>query len=109
MTKQFKSEIKIPKYHRISPSSPNGSSIQFFSFFQTNIWDTFSSRLDLDEIELLYDLGSFYHNLTVFNEAVRIESTGERRLSFLLQKHPNFLNEIEQEIKELISKLESII
>jgi len=108
LDRQFQSEIKIPKYHRIAPSSPYGAGIEVFSLFQTNAWDTFSSRLELDDIEILYDLGIVYHRLKLFNEAMKIESIGERRLSYLLRKNPDFLTKLEEDLEGLIKRLSNL-
>lgn len=108
LVKRFQSEIRIPTYHRISPSSPHGSGIDVFDLFQTNAWNIFSSRLELDAVEILYDLGAIYHRLELFNEAMKIESIGERRLSALLKRKPKFLRHLEEDLKEIIERLDSL-
>jgi len=104
LVKQFKSEIKLPTYHR--PSS-SGYSIRFFNLFQTSAWTMFSSRLELDAIEVLYELGATYHKFGLFNEAVKNEPTGFTLETFLREK-PKFLEKLEKELEEIISVLESL-
>ena len=107
LVKKFQSEIKIPTHHRISPSSPHGSGIDVFDLFQTNAWNIFSSRLELGAVEILYDLATIYHRLELFNEAMKIESIGERRLSTLLKRKPKFLGELEKDLEGIIERLDS--
>jgi len=107
LIKRFKSEIKIPKYHRISPSSPLGQRIKVFDLFQTSAWNILSSRLELDAIEVLYDLGAIYHRFELFNEAIKNESTGGT-LEILLRRNRNFLEELENDLEEIIKTLDGL-
>jgi len=81
--------------------------IDFFDLFQTNVWDMFSSRLELKDIEILFDLGRLYHNLKLFNEGMRLESMGGE-LTAILQRNPKFLEYIEDEIKGVIYRIENV-
>jgi hypothetical protein len=81
--------------------------IGFFHLFQTNAWKTFSSRLELDDIELLYELGTIYHGFELFNEAMKLESEGNE-LSNFLKNNPAFLEGLQKDIDTAIDSLEKL-
>jgi len=108
LAKDFKREIVLPKRQIFSDSSPHGPGIAVFDLFQTNAWTLFSPKLELENVEVLYHLCTLYHCLELFNEAMRIESVGERRLSYLLRKDPKLLENIEKDLTVIINRLESL-
>ena len=81
--------------------------IGFFHLFQTTAWRTFSSRLELDNIDLLYDLGTVYHRFELFNEAMKLESKGNE-LSNFLRSNPKFLEELQQDLDGTIDNLKRL-
>jgi len=105
--KKFKSEIKIPRSYRISPSSPLGYRLSFFGLFQTSAWNIFSSRLELEAVETLFELGAIYHKFQLFNEAMKNESTGGTLVIFL-RKNPKFLEKLEKDLEKIIELLNSL-
>ncbi|MDH5771383.1 MAG: hypothetical protein OEZ25_08880, partial [Candidatus Bathyarchaeota archaeon] len=74
---------------------------------QTSAWNILSSRLELDAIEVLYDLGAIYHRFELFNEAIKNESTGGT-LEILLRRNRNFLEELENDLEEIIKTLDGL-
>ena len=81
--------------------------IGYFELFQTNAWDMFSSRLELDNIEILFDLGSVYHRFQLFNEGMKLESLGGE-LSSVLERTPDFFDRLEKDLKNIIERLNSL-
>jgi hypothetical protein len=90
---------------RIKPSFEY--KIDFFNLFQTNAWNMFSSRLELDKIEVLYDLGAIYYKFELFNSAMKNQSIGGE-LTVLIEQHPKFLEELEKDIEEIITNLNGL-
>lgn len=78
--------------------------LEFFHLFQTNAWKTFSSKLELDDIETLYELGTIYHRFELFNEAMKLEPDC-LTLSDFLSKNPKFLEELQQVLDTAIDRL----
>lgn len=81
--------------------------IRYFELLQTNAWDMFSSRLELDNTEVLFDLGSVYHRLHFFNEGMKLESLGGE-LTMILERTPNFLEQLEKDLGSIIGRLDSV-
>lgn len=79
----------------------------YFKLFQTSIWDIFSTRLVLDDIEILFDLGTIYHRFKLFNEGMKLEPLGGP-LDALFSDNPNFLGELEKDIENMIARLEDL-
>lgn len=86
--------------------TPFHVTVDFFILFQTSAWDTFSARLETDNITLLFELGNIYHKFKLFNEGMKLQSLGGE-LSDLLKRNPKFLEELETKLKIVISMLES--
>lgn len=105
--KKFKSEIKLPKHFRISPSLPLGYRLNFFGLFQTSAWNIFSSRLELGAVETLFKLAAIYHKFELFNEAMKNEPTGGT-LVIVLRNNPKFFEELEKDLEEIIKVLDSL-
>jgi len=76
----------------------------FFGLFQTSIWNMLSSRLEIDDIEILFELGSLYHRFELLNEAIRLEAVGGQ-LSTHLKEKPKFLDELEKDLDTVIETL----
>jgi len=78
-----------------------------FDLFQTSAWNTFSSRLEVDAIEILFELGAIYHRFELFNEAIKLEGVGNQ-LSTLLERKPKFLEQLEKDLEEIIKLLNNL-
>ena len=96
LVKTFKVRTKVP--------APKDHVDNVFDLFQTSAWNMFCSRVEMENIEILYQLGATYHRLQLFNEAMKNESTG-RALAILLGANRKFLEEIERDIESLTRRL----
>ena len=81
--------------------------IPYFILFQTNAWNIFSSRLESDNIEILFDLASIYHEFQLFNEGMKNEGTGGG-ISSILERKPNFLEQLQKDLESIIDRLGSL-
>jgi len=79
---------------------------EIFDLFKNTSWEMFKSRLELDNIEILFELGDIYHRFELFNEGIKNEALGGG-LSNILKRYPNFLDKLEKDINNLLSLLES--
>jgi hypothetical protein len=78
--------------------------ISSFDLFQESSWKLFSSRLELDDVEVLYRLGTVYHRFERFNEAMKLESLGGE-CSTILREDSNFLKKLAEDIEGVIEEL----
>lgn len=81
--------------------------IPYFELFQTNAWNMLSPRFEIQDIDLLFDLGQIYHRFELFNEGMKNEAAG-RGLSSILSKNRKFLIELEKDVKNAIDRLQSL-
>ena len=82
--------------------------IENFNLFQTSAWDIFSSKLKMEKVEVLYELGSVCHRFEVFNAAMKLESTSGE-LSSLLREEPKFIEDLNTDLEALITILNLIL
>jgi hypothetical protein len=96
----------IKTYPKLNPRTNFLS--ESFCLFQTSAWEMFSSKLELDSIKILFDLGTIYHKFETLNEAMKLESEGNE-LTNLLGKNPRYMEELSKRVKEIIQQLETIL
>lgn len=106
LIEENKSKIKPSDIVVSSSSHPFGYPIPYFFLFKTSVWDMFKSEFELDPLDLVFDLTDLYHDLNLFNEAMKNESYGV--LSNFLRRNPNFLEQLDKELKMIVNALESI-
>ena len=78
-----------------------------FDLFQTTSWDMWNDRIDLDELEIMFELSNVYHKLHLFNEAKKLEKvTGG--LSQVFRRYPMFYFDLKKDLNGVISSLEKV-
>jgi len=77
-----------------------------FDLFKDTSWDMFNSRLELENIEILFELGGLYHRFKLFNEGMKNEALGGG-LSNILKRYPNFLKKLEEDINLVLKLMEA--
>lgn len=113
ITKQIIDNLLVELYDnldlvkKIKPEIKPDRTIFHFELCKTSAWDMFGSRLELDNIEVLFELGSAYHRMQLFNEGMRLEHISNA-LSRLIQRNPNFLDKLEKDLETIIEALENL-
>jgi len=77
-----------------------------FTLFKTTSWEMFNSRLELDNIEILYELVDIYHRFEMFNTAMKSPEPNKEIMK-MLKLYPDFYVKLEKDIDMTLILMEA--